>query len=120
MDTTLNSMAMKKTPEPSAEEAAAKELVRLAREAGLSLTGPDGLLKTFTKSALEAALNAEMTEHLRYQKNQAPQGRDSTNVRNGTRPKSVLTGASGTVDLRVPRDRGDTFKPVIAPNNAVP
>jgi hypothetical protein len=30
---------------PSAEERAATELVRLAREQGLSLTGPDGLLK---------------------------------------------------------------------------
>ena len=43
MDTTLNSMSKK--PDPSAEEVAAKELVRLAREQGLSLTGPDGLLK---------------------------------------------------------------------------
>ena len=113
MDTTLNSMAMKKTPEPSAEEAAAKELVRLAREAGLSLTGPDGLLKAFTKSVLEAALNEEMTEHLGHAKNRVPPGRESTNVRNGSRPKSVLTGASGTVDLQVPRDRDGTFEPVI-------
>ena len=113
-DTTLNSMATKKTPEPSAEEVAAKELVRLAREAGLSLTGPDGLLKQFTKSVLETALNEEMTEHLGHEKNRVPPGRGSTNVRNGTRPKSVLTGASGTVDLLVPRDRDGTFEPVIA------
>ena len=120
MDTTLNSMAMKKTPEPSAEEAAAKELVRLAREAGLSLTGPDGLLKAFTKSVLEAALNEEMTEHLGHEKNRVPPGRESTNVRNGTRPKSVLTGASGTVDLQVPRDRDGTFEPVIAREATAP
>lgn len=31
----------KKKPEPSADEVAARELVRLAREQGLSLTGPD-------------------------------------------------------------------------------
>lgn len=48
---------------PSAEEIAAHELVRLAKEQGLSLTGPDGLLKQFTKSVLETALNEEMTEH---------------------------------------------------------
>lgn len=113
MTTTLNDMPAKKTPEPSAEEIAAKELVRLAKEQGLSLTGPGGLLKQFTKSVLETALNEEMTEHLGHEKNRVPQGRESTNVRNGTRPKSVLTGASGTVDLQVPRDRDGTFEPVI-------
>jgi len=49
MMTTLNDMTAKKKPEPSAEEIAARELVRLAKEQGLSLTGPDGLLKQFTK-----------------------------------------------------------------------
>jgi hypothetical protein len=33
----------KKKPEPTAEQAAAEELARRAREQGLSLTGPDGL-----------------------------------------------------------------------------
>ena len=64
----------KKKPEPSAEETAAKELVRLAREQGLSLTGPDGLLKQFTKSVLETALNEEMTEHLGHEKHRAAEG----------------------------------------------
>ena len=53
--TTLD-VVPKKKPEPSAQETAAKELVRLAREQGLSLTDPDGLLKQFTKSVLETAL----------------------------------------------------------------
>ena len=113
MTTTLNDMPAKKTPEPSAEEIAAKELVRLAKEQGLSLTGPGGLLKQFTKSVLETALNEEMTDHLGHEKNRVPQGRDSTNVRNGSRPKTVLTGASGPVELEVPRDRDGTFEPVI-------
>ena len=113
MTTTLNFMTAKKKPESSAEEVAAKELVRLAREQGLSLTGPDGLLKQFTKSVLETALSEEMTEHLGHEKNRVPPGRESTNVRNGTRPKSVLTGASGTVELEVSRDRDGTFEPVI-------
>jgi putative transposase len=34
----------------------AVELVRLAQEQGLSLTGPDGLLKQLTKTVLETAL----------------------------------------------------------------
>ena len=55
MTTTLDDMPAKKKPEPSAEEAAAKELVAHAQEQGLSLTGPDGLLKQFTKNVLETA-----------------------------------------------------------------
>ena len=61
--TTLEDVT-KKRAEPSAEAAAAAELVRLAKEQGLSLTGPDGLLKPFTKTVLETALTEEMTVHL--------------------------------------------------------
>ncbi|WP_448074033.1 IS256 family transposase [Georgenia yuyongxinii] len=106
-------MPTKRKPDTSAEEIAAKELVRLAQEQGLSLTGPDGLLKQFTKNVLETALNEEMIEHLGHEKNRADQGRESTNVRNGTRPKTVLTHATGQVELDVPRDRDGTFEPVI-------
>jgi|GEM_PF-2219788 len=84
MTTTLSDMTTKKRPDPTAEEVAARELVRLAQEQGLSLTGPDGLLKQFTKNVLETALNEEMTEHLGHEKNRAPGERDSANVRNGT------------------------------------
>lgn len=58
-----------KSPERSAEAAAAAELVRVAKEQGLALTGPDGLLKLFTKNVLETALNEELTEHLGHEKN---------------------------------------------------
>ncbi len=111
--TTLDDMPAKKKPDPSAEEIAAKELVRQAQEQGLSLTGPNGLLKQFTKNVLETALNEEMTEHLGHEKNRACGDRDSSNVRNGTRPKTVLTHATGQVELEVPRDREGTFEPVI-------
>jgi len=91
MDATLEDVTNKK-PEPTAEQLAAEELVRRAREQGLSLTGPDGLLKQLTKTVLETALNQEMTEHLGHEKHGRPA--DGTgNVRNGTRPKSVLTEA---------------------------
>ena len=40
MSETLETV-MKKKPEPTAEQAAAEELVRRAREQGLSLTGPE-------------------------------------------------------------------------------
>jgi Transposase, Mutator family len=103
MTTTLSNMTAKKKLGPSAEEVAARELVRLTKEQGLSLNGPDGLLKQFTRSVLETALNEEMTEHLGHEKNRVPAGRESTNIRNGTRPKTVLTHASGEVELKRPR-----------------
>ncbi len=112
MTATLNDMASKKVQEPSAEALAAVELVRRAREQGLSLTGPDGLLKQLTKTVLETALNEEMTEHLGYEKHD-PAGDGSGNVRNGTRAKTVLTEATGQVEIDVPRDRAGTFEPQI-------
>ena len=66
----------------------------MAREQGLSLTGPDGLLKQLTKTVIETALNEEMTEHLGYEKHD-PAGAGTGNVRNGTRAKTVLTEATG-------------------------
>ena len=48
----------------SPEQAAAAAMVAEARQRGLELTGPDGLLKLFTKNVLETALNEEITEHL--------------------------------------------------------
>ncbi|MEV0398412.1 IS256 family transposase, partial [Polymorphospora rubra] len=102
----------RKRPEPTAEAKAAAELVRAAKEQGLSLTGPDGLLKQLTKTVLETALNEEMTEHLGYEKHEAA-GAGSGNVRNGTRSKTVLTEANGAVRIDVPRDRAGTFEPRI-------
>jgi putative transposase len=111
MTETLQDMsAAKKKPEPSAEAVAARELVRQARAQGLSLTGPDGLLKQFQKSVIETALAEEMTEHLGHAKHGDPVG---DNVRNGTRTKTVLTESTGHVQIEVPRDRAGTFEPQI-------
>jgi putative transposase len=88
MAATLNDVAKKKSGELSAEAQAAAELVRLAREQGLSLTGPDGLLKQLTKTVLETALNEEITEHLGYEKHD-PAGAGSGNIRNGSRAKTA-------------------------------
>src|SRR5437588_1541878 len=104
--------ARKNKPEPSAEERAAAELVRLAKEQGLSLTGPDGLLKQLTKTVLETALNEEMTEHLGYEKHDSA-GVGSGNIRNGNRSKTVLTENTGQVCIEVPRDRAGTLEPQI-------
>ncbi len=97
----------------SPEQAAAAAMVAEAKARGLALTGPDGLLKLFTKNVLEAALNEEMTEHLGHEKNQADPNRESTNVRNGSRSKTVISDAAGEVEVDVPRDRESTFEPQI-------
>ncbi|MFI6333316.1 transposase, partial [Micromonospora chersina] len=113
MTATLNDVTpRKKKPEPSAEAQAAAELVRLATEQGLSLTGPDGLLKQLTKTVLETALNEEMTEHLGYEKHDRA-GAGSGNIRNGSRSKTVLTDTTGPVQIDVPGDRARTFEPQI-------
>ncbi len=110
--TTLDDVTKKKAAGQSAEQQAAVELVRLAQEQGLSLTGPDGLLKQLTKTVLETALNEEMTEHLGYEKHD-PVGAGTGNIRNGTRAKTVLTDTTGHVEIDVPRDRAATFEPQI-------
>jgi transposase-like protein len=97
----------------SPEQAAAAAMVAEARQRGLELTGPGGLLKLFTKNVLETALNEEMTEHLGHEKYRVQAGRDSANVRNGTRPKTVISDAVGEVGISVPRDREGTFEPQI-------
>jgi putative transposase len=112
MTVTLDEMAKRKATEVSAEQAAATELVRLAKEQGLSLTGPDGLLKLLTKSVIETALSEEMTEHLGYEKHD-PAGVGAANIRNGTRSKTVISGNSGPVEIDVPRDRAGSFEPQI-------
>lgn len=97
----------------SPEQAAAAAMVAEARHRGLELTGPDGLLKLFTKNVLETALNEEMTDHLGHEKNRVDSDRESTNIRNGTRKKTVVSDAVGEVEIDVPRDRESTFEPTI-------
>jgi putative transposase len=74
----------------------------------------------FTGSVLETALNEEMTEHLGHEKRRAPEERDSTNVGNGTRPMTVLTEATGQVEIDVPWDRDGSFQPQIVKKRQTP
>jgi putative transposase len=100
-------------PMPSSidQEQLARELVERARAEGVDLVGPGGLLSGLTKTVLETALEAEMTEHLGYDKHD-PAGRDRGNSRNGTRSKTVLTEI-GPVQIEVPRDRDGSFEPQV-------
>ena len=70
------------------QKALAERLLAQAKEQGVSLVGPGGLLSQLTKSVLETALEAELTEHLGHEHGGTP---IAENMRNGTRTKSVLT-----------------------------
>jgi putative transposase len=75
------------------------------------IIGENGLLKQLTKAVLERALNAELTEHVGYEKHD-PAGYNSGNSRNGT-TKKTLKGEFGEMELETPRDRNGSFEPRI-------
>jgi len=77
------------------------------------LIGENGLLKQLTKQLLERAMQAEMTDHLGYEKN-ATAEKKTTNSRNGSYKKRIK-GEFGNLDVTVPRDRDATFEPIILP-----
>lgn len=89
----------------------AEQLLAQAKEQGVSLVGPGGLLNQLTKNVLETALEAELTERLGHEHGEVP---IAENMRNGTRSKTVLTEI-GPVQIEVPRDRDGSFEPVIVP-----
>lgn len=89
----------------------AEQLLAQAKEQGLDLVGPNGLLNQLTKNVLETAVEAEMSEHLGYDKHN-PAGRNRGNSRNGTRAKAVLTKI-GPVTIEVPGDTDSSFDPQI-------
>ena len=75
----------------------------------ISLTGADGLLPALLKETLERGLQAELTDHLGYDKGErAPSARG--NARNGTSTKT-MDSEVGPFEIEVPRDRAGTFTP---------
>ena len=83
---------------------------------GLALTGEGGLPPELVKAVLERGLQAELTDHLGYEKGD-PAGRGSANSRNGTSPKT-LASEVGPVPLAVPRDRAGSFEPRLVPKGS--
>ena len=75
------------------------------------ISGKNGLLKRMLKEMTEQILEAELSEHLGYDKH-SPEGNNSGNSRNGKTAKTVRSGF-GEVYLETPRDRNGTFEPAI-------
>lgn len=93
-------------------EGALEEAVKgLAPE---ELSGPGGLLSQLAGRVVEAALEAEMTDHLGHPPGGTPSG---ANVRNGSTRKTVQTDL-GPVNVKTPRDRDASFDPKILPKRA--
>ena len=65
--------------------------------------------KLLKKIVVETALDAELTDHLGYDKNDS-KGNGSGNSRNG-KSRKRLRGDHGDIDLEIPRDREGTFEP---------
>lgn len=75
------------------------------------LMGENGAIKKIIKASLEGMLDAELTEHLGYEKYSST-GRNTGNSRNGKTHKT-LKNDNGEIELTVPRDRNSTFDPVV-------
>jgi len=85
-----------------------EELLKAAKTPN-DLFGPEGLFHRLKGALMERILDAELTEHLGFERN-AVEGRGKSNSRNGYTTKTVQT-ETGPVDIRVPRDRAGSFEP---------
>ncbi|WP_408900996.1 IS256 family transposase [Photobacterium piscicola] len=93
-----------------------QELEAFAKEAAKGLKSHQDLLdfsQMLTKITVEAALNAELDEHLGYEKNQKDA---SINYRNGSSTKTLKT-EDGQFELDTPRDREGSFEPQLVKKN---
>lgn len=87
-----------------------KELEAFAKEAAKGIKTPADLnefSQMLKKITVEAALNAEMDEHLGYEKHRTS---TSSNSRNGKSRKQIKT-EDGQFELDTPRDRDGSFEP---------
>jgi transposase-like protein len=78
-------------------------------QSGKDLTGKDGVLMPLIKQLTEAALKAELDNHLKASV-------DEPNRRNGVTSKTIKSG-SGSFELDTPRDRAGTFEPQLVKKN---
>jgi hypothetical protein len=61
-----------RSSQPAGLDDLAEQLVEQARQSGIALTGPDGLLSGLTRQVLHTALETELTEHLGHERGGVP------------------------------------------------
>jgi len=79
-----------------------------ALQSGQSLTGKDGVLTPLIKQLTEAALKAELEQHL--------ESDSLPNRKNGSSKKTVKSSV-GAFELDTPRDRSGSFEPQLVKKN---
>ena len=101
---TFNTETMKTKKETSFEfdYEAVKDKALEQLRSGKPLLGKEGALAPLFKSFLEAALEAELENHLQ-------ENTEEVNRRNGHGSK-LLRKSEGTMDLSTPRDRSGSFE----------
>jgi transposase-like protein len=93
-----------------------KELEAFAKQAAKGIKSEQDLTdfrKILTKITVEAALNAELEEHLGYALHEKS---NTNNSRNGYSSKTIRT-EDGQVELETPRDREGNFEPLLVKKN---
>ncbi|HEY9136197.1 MAG TPA: IS256 family transposase [Pseudomonadales bacterium] len=79
-----------------------------ALRSGQDINGKDGFLTPLIKQLTEAAMKAELEEHLAQE--------EAANRKNGTTRKTMKS-PSGSFELDAPRDRSGTFEPQLIKKN---
>jgi transposase-like protein len=95
--------------DPSLAPVPSEILDQFVRQGPLSHEELEAAVRRFKKAIIERALGGELTHHLGY----PPGGtkpEDTSNHRNGTSGKTVLTD-DGPLTLDLPRDRDGSFEP---------
>src|SRR5664279_5998328 len=106
-------------PKAAAELAASGALDGLFAkiDAGeIELTGDGGFIPELIKATLERGLQAELSDHVGYEKGD-PAASGFSNSRNGSTPKTVASQV-GDVELAIPRDRDGSFTPLLIPKGS--
>lgn len=88
------------------------QIQALAREAAKTIKTEKDLSdfsRMLKKITVETALNAELDDHLGYDRHQES---DGSNYRNGYSSKPLITD-DGSFEVEVPRDREGSFEPQI-------
>ena len=75
---------------------------------GKALTGKDGILSPLIKQLTEAALSAELEQHLEQ---------DTLPNRKNGKTSKTIKHASGSFELDTPRDRNGSFEPQLIKKN---
>jgi transposase-like protein len=75
------------------------------------LLAKDGPIKKMLKGTIEQMLEAEMIQHLGYEKHSSV-GDNNGNSRNGYKAKQLKT-SEGAVEIKIPQDRESAFEPKV-------